>query len=306
MATADALITGAREIGRFPDDILASSVLLGFADDVIGDLVVPAIRKVMKGYWLVSSDTAVVSGTATYRIPSRAQHATVQSVDIVDPGGNPIPAVPVHASDAWRYRGLNGQGGSIAYRYVHVGDLIELLPTPIVTGYTIRWRFYRRPSELVLTSAAARVTSGGATASITVNAVPSTFLTTTPLDYVQASPNFDWLAVDKTPTGVANPITFATAPSAEGTTGDYLALAGQTPIVQVPKEWLSVVEHGTAAYALGALGDREGFERLTVMANALVARKLPLLERRNEADDPPMINHDSPLRYGRGGRWGGR
>lgn len=297
MATADALIAGAREIGRFPDDILSSSVLLGFADDVIMDIVVPMIRRARRAYWLTHSDTTIVSGTATYRLPSRAQHATVQSIGIVDPNGNEMPAVAVSQDDAWRFRGLNGSGGSIAYRYVHIGDLVELLPSPTVSGYTLRFRYYRRPSELVLTSAAARVTSGGGTASISVNAVPSTFLTTTPLDYVQASPNFDWLAVDKTPTGVAGPITFATAPSAEGATGDYLALAGQTPIVQVPKEWISVVEHGTAAYALGAVGDRDGFERLTAMAELLVKRKMGLVEKRNEADDPRVVNRDSPLRW---------
>jgi hypothetical protein len=37
--------------------------------------------------------------------------------------------------------------------------------------------------------------------------------------------------------------------------GDYLALAGTTPIVQVPKSVRSVVEQGVLCLALSALGD---------------------------------------------------
>jgi hypothetical protein len=146
--TSDSLITSARVQARIPDgdEPLSNTSLLEYADKATVETILPELRSVREEYWVKREDIPVVSGTARYRIPSRAQGGAIRQIRMVATTGFEYSFTrisPEHRS-VW-----DGQSGTPRV-YILEGDEIVLIPEPNQTGvWTMRVRYYRRPSKLV-------------------------------------------------------------------------------------------------------------------------------------------------------------
>lgn len=302
--TADDLVTQVRRGGMIPDASteITAEVILAFLDEESRSVIAPWRRKLAgTDYRIDQEDQSIVAGTSTYRIPWRAEAGALRDVLYVDASGDAISLdrIPLHETD--EYLAQRSPYWAGPYGFCVEGDFVRLLPTPTTTG-TLRLKYPRRPSRLVARTDAMLITNIVVQLFATTysGAEPDLFSAVTPLDIVQANPNFDLFARDVLPASVStgSSVTFATSPSAEVAPGDYLALAGETPVVQLPVELHPVLVALGVARALEADGDREGanaaYERGLVRLQGMEALFTP----RVEAKPRKSVNRASMLRGG--------
>lgn len=235
--TATAQIASAKRRGWIPDATgLTTEDLLGLFNEEQRVYVTALLKSVREEYLVreADHDVPLVAGQSQYRLPSRCIGGALRSVALLDPQGCAVPITRVEPENDWRYPGT---GSPVAFKLR--GGAVQVLPTPSGGG-TLRLGYLQRLSTVVSLEECGEITAiDTGTGEVTFNAVdevPTDFVVTAAYDFVRGGPGFETLAIDQTPTDVtANVATFATLP-AELAVGDFLALAGETPIPQVPVE----------------------------------------------------------------------
>ncbi len=296
---ADDLVTAVSVGASLPaaNDLVTSANILSIADEETSDWITPWLRKhAPENYFVRYADQALVANQAEYRIPWRAQGASLRDLTFVDAAGNESDMNEIPLEE----RGTFMSGGSAWWSglaYCIEGDRIILLPTPTSATGSIRVRYFRRPSRLVLAASAMLITG---TNSTYPGAALASWSTSDRFDIVQANPNFDVLAGDLTASSVTAGVSviFATNPSTETAINDYVALAGESPVIQLPVELHSTLEKLTRARVLEAIGDRR-WEIAHQKALAALERKHAMFSPRNVGEHRKIINRSSPLRAGR-------
>jgi len=145
-------------------------------------------------------------------------------------------------------------------------DFVVLHPTPRTNQGTLRLVYHRRPNDLVLQAACARITSIPNTTDIVVSALPSTFTLTQLYDFTSYKGGFRTKGDDFTATAIdtgTNTITFGGGlPTDENALeiGDWVGLQCQSPVAQIPRELQPVLAQAVAVKCLEALGDRQGMQ----------------------------------------------
>jgi len=300
--TTDEAVTSVQVGAMIPtaSDTITADVILGFGDEERASVIDPWRRKILGAEYDVTSESqSLVSGTATYRIPWRASGASLHSVSFVDSNGDEWPCSRVPLEDAGAYVEGAGYHWEGQYGYAIEGDFVRVLPTPTTSSGTLKLRYVRRPSRMVLASAAMLITA--APTATYLGSKPATILTTTPVDIVQAKPNFDIFAPSRTPTSVVanTSVTFAANPSSEAAIGDYIALAGETPIIQLPVELHPVLLALMMGRALEATGDRAGMRDCYDRALSRLSKLEPLFRERVGNARRYAVDRSSMLRGGR-------
>lgn len=305
--TSDALLTRIKARAQVPsaDGRLSDAEIFTICDDIIRDDIGLAAYEADDGRWLATAaNVSVASGTATYRIPTRAWAGGVQTVSLIDSSGNEIPIPRVDHSEIaeWTAGGLWQ-----APRWALDGAVIRLLPTPTDSLYSLRVRYIRRPNALVAVSACGLI-SGTSSTTLTVSNSPTLAASPT-LDIIRGTHSADSLA-DSIATTYSDPtITYtagdlATSGAYAPASGDYACLEGTTCVVQVPDVAVRYLTLKAAAEVCDALGDDAGFARCS--AQAIDARRqLDLAIAERSRVRPKIIPRNSPLRSS-GGRAGRR
>lgn len=274
--------------------------LLSMADDELQSAIVPIIMDVREEYFVTYKDFTVSnSGTAAgYRIPSRAVGTKLRDLTyLVGTQENSVPIIP---ADEVPY---GTQGGYQPYNTL-VGFLrankVFLQPPQGLSG-TLRMYFFQRPSNLVETTAVGRIDSIDTnTGEVVLGNVPSTFVSSINYDFVMAQPGFDILELDVVPTGISgSTFTFSSLPAGLQV-GDYLCLAGESPVPMIPVEFISVLAQRVIVRVLEAIGDANGVA--TAKAKLIELEKFAqgLISPRVEGEPKKIINPNSPLNLGRG------
>jgi hypothetical protein len=204
------------------------------------------LRKVRQGYFFVQRDTAFTSGTAAYRVPTRSMHGAVSLVQRLDSSS------VLHHLKRWTENELAGRDMTLTgtpEAFLFRGNSVVYWPIPDANAGSMRFTYPRRPNQLVAVATVGVVTgsslniSNQASITISVNYSTLSMTTSTPLDVIQAAPPFDSLADDVTPVSIAsNSALFAAgAVSTLPAVGDYVCLAQQAPVLQLPVEAFAVV-----------------------------------------------------------------
>lgn len=295
-----AVRVGAKLPSASPD--LTPTVLLGWADEERASVIDPWRRRIVGAEYDVRSESqTLVADTATYRIPWRASGASLHSVSYVDTYGDEWPMHRIPLEDANAYVAGAGYHWGGAYAYAIEGDFVRVLPTPAAAAGSVKMRYVKRPSRNVVVSSAMLVTGISGTPSVYTGVSPSSFSTSTPLDIIQAKPNFDIFAASVTPSAVSTgvSVTFATNPATEAVVGDYAALAGETPVIQLPEEIHPVLTALVISRALEAEGDRDGMQVARDRAMRALSALEPLYRERVGNGRRYAVDRDSSLRGGR-------
>lgn len=294
----DDLVAAVRVRCRIPDgDAVASDAeLLGWADEELSGVILPLVQSARAGYGLTYADQSLVAGQADYRIPQRAQMSGLADVLLLDTQGlaTSIPQVP--SSEAWRVGTQTGSPGAFTIE----GDRVKLLPAPSVSLGSLRLQFCRRPSRLTLASAAAAITSVGSAPTYAVAAAGSV-TNGVSVDVVQGVSGWDVLASDVTVSVAALNFTLPSAVSGAAV-GDYIALAGTTPVVQLPSELHQLLVQAVTVRVYEALGDKQGVALALAQQERLLGYARSMLSPRVHGEVPRIVNHGSFLRGG-GRRW---
>lgn len=247
--------------------------------------------EVREEYLVVNEDVTVTAGTSEYYIPERAVGGKLRDVAFADGNGGYKPLtrlepenIDVITSDS------SGIGG-----YYLLGNKIVLAGSP---SGTMRVSYYQRPNRVVATTAVGEITAiNTSTRVVTVSTVPSTFTTSLSYDFVKGKPGFDTLGKDFSASAVgASSVTFSSTLPTGLAVGDFVCLAQETPVAQLPVELHSLLAQRVSATILHALGDPKAKAAYELAAD-MEKRLLKILSPRTEGSNRYVMN-----RYGVG--WG--
>ena len=270
-------------------------------DDSIRAKIVPLVIKHMSEYYVKPYNYSIQNGVSAYAIPPRAINSMLRSVQLVgmaDPDSR-VNLQQLAIEDL--YAGLAGSTGILVKKsgfYIE-GNNIVLYPTPVSTALnTLRLNYFIRPNQLVDPTACALIQSVNTGANtITCASVPSTWSTANILDIVKAQPGFDCMAIDQAITNIAGGvITVSSTLPTTISAGDYVCLAGQSCVVQVPVELQPLLTQYVVVRVLAAQGDQNGLKSALAELEALEKNASLLLAPRVQGSVRRIVNSRSIAR----------
>lgn len=249
----------------FTDDNLLTIMTFEMTSKII-----PLIDNQAEEYFIHSDDLPYSTSQTVFDIPSRALAGKLRAVTFVDFNNNEVRIPRLRLEDIMSNVNATGLAINPALWGFYLKNNQVILYLGSTNGASssfkyLRLRYVRQPNQLVLSSACGEVT-GIAGNVVTVDNVPSTFTTAEKYDLIQNVPQmFDSLLDDATITavtsGVNGTITFAagTVPSTLAV-GDWVCLANQSPIPQIPyTPGFDLLLQLSAAKCLEIHGDTQGF-----------------------------------------------
>lgn len=270
--------------------------LLAYADTEIWGPILKLILSGRENYYLAYSDIAV-NATGLYSIPTRAWLGKLADIHHVQ--GTSIAQVTRTEIGQLGSTTSAPNGGTSFYLY---GNKLMVLNNP-TSGYIRLW-YFCRASALVPEASAAQVLSIAGNI-VTVSATPSTFTTAKPMDFIKDQPGFDWLGLDSTPTLISGEdITFTSVPT-DLAEGDWIALAGQTPVPQVPVEFRSLVSLRVAERWAASQGYSDKAKLLEGRRKDM-EEAMSMISPRVEEEQKQIVPDGSFLANGRSARFGWR
>lgn len=256
-------------------------------DEETQTYIVPLLMSVREEYLVAYEDIAVTAGTTEYRIPERAIASRLRDVALaVDGTSTYHPLSRLEPENIDSFSDANRLAGPGGY-YLRNNQIVLSATT---TG-TLRVSYYQRPNRVVATSAVGEITLiNTGTNTVTVSGTcPSTFTTAVTYDFVRGKPGFDTLSRDVSASVVgASTVTTSALPTGLAV-GDFICLAQETPIVQIPVELHPLLAQRAAATVLSALGNTKA-EKAFEVADKMEARLLKLLTPRTDGSNRYVVN----------------
>lgn len=302
---ADDLIDAIRESGMLAgaDESAQTARLRAIMNREQRVYLTKLMLSVREEYRTATVDVTLATSQTEVPIPSRAVGAKLKLVELVDSGGARSPLTPISNASQPADALAGGHGG------YYLRDNTIVLVSAQVNGTTLRLHYPRRLNKIVAEEEASEITAINTstkvvTLDVSPNAKPSGFLTTATFDLIKGTPHFDLLGSDLAISATdATTMTFVDTLPDDLDVGDYVSLAGETPICQAPVELQDVLVQRALVKYLESQGD----PRITVAKAALDelrADALSLISPRVEDQPKPLINYDAPgwRRFPR--RWG--
>lgn len=221
-----------------------SSELLELADEETKTSIVPSIMAVREEFFVFYKRYIVTAGISAYRIPPRAIGLSAREIQLLN--GNSSTDLPkINPEDVRDY----GSGGIESF-YI-VNNNIYLYRVPTSSGAVLLVPYFLRPGNLVLPEYAAIVdTIDLVTNTVTVTTIPAAWVTGNRFDFIRQDGGHESVDIDLTSTLISGTsITLSSVPTSLEV-GDYIALSGQTPVVQLPPDYHPILAQAVAAQIL--------------------------------------------------------
>lgn len=268
------------------------SDILALATDELRLGVVPFMMKNRSEYFVTTTDVAIEDGVDTYSIPTRAIGGKVKGLTLVDSNGSVLDFPQIDPSERPQYNSTSWTQKLVFY---FQGNSIVVCPNPVqAQGLSIRISYFTRPGELVAVTDAAQVASISGN-DVTVTYLPSTISTGVSVDTVKQRPGFECLSTEDTVTVVGSVVTFTSAPE-DLAVGDWICLAEQSTIPQIPVELHPLLAQRTAIKLLESLGDAAGVQVAQAKLKEMEEGATHLLSPRSDSNPRKLINVYSTLR----------
>lgn len=291
--TTTGLLASLKRRGMLPSttETLSTTDFLAIATEELQTYVLKVLLAVREEYAVATYDLAITSGTSTYVLPSRAVGGKLRNACLLDSNG--LVSSPLNRLEPERVI-QNSSSGDVAGYYLQ-GDDIIFVPTPAASA-TVRLTYFRRPSALIATTGAGVVTSiNTGTKVVTASGgYPATFLTTATFDLVRAQPPFKVMGQDLAITNATGTTLTFTATLPTGlAVGDYVCLAGESPVPQIPVELHPLLSQRVVYKCLEALGDDKSV-LAEQAADKMRMDLLTFLTPRVEGASRPIVNYNGP------------
>jgi hypothetical protein len=304
--TVDDLIESVKTTITLPTNqaLITTDRLLGFANEEIQNELYPTVSSINQEFLVYVEEAALVSGQDLYQIPYRAAGRALRDLKLRETSGDNsklrnIPQITLERSDGY----ADYQGNVAGFHFQN--DKVRIVPMPNSTGYSLVFYYFLRPSALVPVADCGRVT-GISSSVVTLDNVPSEFVSGAVLDYVSGKSGCVVKQMDQTISNVSGlNITMAEEPD-DLAIGDYLSLAETTPVIPFPDECFSYLVLLTSQRILEAIGDFDGSKALDKRVLQIKRNMLMILAPRIEGETIPIIHRNGLLnrgRYLRGYRW---
>lgn len=278
------------------------SGLLDVADEEIQVGIVPFIMAVREEYLVDYQDYEIDGTTRLFEVPSRSIGAKLRDVTVLinpdnqenQPNEKSLPEI--NAEDAVFNNNFNNFLALPSF-FLRDNNVVLSPGASSFAGQTLRLYYFKRPSKLILVTACSKITSISTNTAV-VNIVPTNFGTsggtiTITVDVIKAKPPFKILTMDLTIT-IDTTTNTATFPSNlsdyEITEGDYICLAGESPIPLLPVELHSLLAQRAAVKILASLGDSANFQIATNRLQEMEKNIRELISNRVEGANRKVVS----------------
>jgi hypothetical protein len=271
--TTDALLPMLRLLPLMPSvqALFSNQDLVNVLDFEMGSKILPLIDNQAEEYFIARNDIPYIQSARVYPLPVRATADKLRSVSFVDSNHNEIRIPRLRPEDIMSNVNSTGLAINPALWGFYLQNDQIILYLGSFTGSSqaykfLRLRYVRMPNTLVLEAACGQITNVTGNV-ITVGNIPVTFTTGMTYDIISNSPQmFTSKGDDLTVTSiVGNVITFTALPEVDAPNlgpqiGDWVCLAMQSPIPQIPfKPGFQFLLQLSAAKCLEIHGDTQGF-----------------------------------------------
>lgn len=242
--------------------------LLAIASENIRNEIVPLIMKIREEYFVYHKDYAITANKQVYDIPPRAVGMVVREIHHINTSGT----IQKLNRDEPEQLNSTTKTAAIPSAFFIKNNQIWLSTIPSATdGATLRVYFMLMPNELIVTTDAAVISNiNTSTNVVSVSTIPSSWVTGNIFDFIRQDGSHECVDFDQTSITVSGTdITFASLPDTLRT-GDYVALAGYSPLVQLKPELRDLVAQSVACYILekmrlpGAQSERQIYEKALI------------------------------------------
>lgn len=290
--TADTLLQNVKDRAALPPAQVAITdpKLLTMATEEMLAYIAPLLEGTNEDYFTDSTDIAIISGTSAYDIPLRAMGSGIRAMKWVDSNGNEGP--PLNRVDLVDVGMFASLSSASPLGFYATATQIVVLPVPQASTGSIRCYYSRRPGTLVNGTSLATVSSATSTVLTCASVATGIFAVGQTIDIISPNPPFKLKAKDLAITAsTATTITIG----ADGLTtagvsaGDYVTLATNSYVPQIPLEWHSLLELRTAARAIAALGDAKG-QQFVLQDAAQMERRLLALGQPRFQNNTKKLN----------------
>lgn len=297
------LLASAKRRGMIPNaaGAISSTDLLAIANEELQSYMVDVLMDVGEEYFVSTEpvDYSITASQAAYAIPERAIDGTVRTVQISTDNGTSWATLP--RLEPTRTVEFAATGNPVAYKVE--GNYLVLVPAPSTTSGTLRIKYHARPNRLVATDAVGEITVvDAATKTVTVGStLPATFSSTTTYDLVRGGPHFDCLAIDEPVASItSNSITFTNALPSALQVGDFVCLAGESPIPQLPVSLHDILVVRTVGTYLFSIGELNAAGAAEAMCERKKKAAIGRMKPRTQGSPRVVINPYGPGYRGRG------
>lgn len=282
--------------------------LLAMADEELQIGVVPLVMRTREEYFVAYKDTTITGTENGFDLPPRAIGGVLREVTIIQnpdsadtPNERKIPQLA--AEDAPYNNNFNNFLGLQSFYLRNNQVILSPNASAFGGGILLRQYYFLRPNKLVQvnqTSQIVSITNNVAT----VNVIPAGFgsgLFQISSDVVKSIPGFGLLAMDETVTCNTTDltITFTNNLSTYGSNGiqvgDYICLAGETPIPQIPVELHTLLAQRTAVKILESLGDEKNLPAAAKKLQEMETNITGLISSRVQGNAKKIVNNYSVL-----------
>ena len=255
--------------GRYTDQ-----EILDIAYDILLSDVQPFLISLKQEFYTKKSNLTVSDGYNTYPINSRALGMALRELKL---DSENLRQISPEDTDE------NSSNDTSAYYFE--GSNIILYPTP-TSSATLTQTYFQRISKPVLTTDCAVVTSIDTSTGIVTATTPSTWTTSDTFDIVSRLNGNDTLAKDLSASAISSTTITFTASDLPSTfaVGDYIALAGETPYIQVPDDAIPLVQQLTVTDLMEALGDQNALQISMQKAEKLRVGLTRVMSIRNQGE----------------------
>lgn len=260
----DKLIRSIKRKAMIPQDQVTFDTddFLEMINEEIQTTALSHLLTVHEEYLVYFVDVQFQAGQQSYEIPARAVGNRLRDVHYVDSNGDIIrEASRVSLEELMDYK-YNNDSTYTGQVYIQNNKLVIIGAAPQSLA-SIRMYFYLSPSEVVRENETGTITSIDTVSGIvTVDNFPTKFSNTTTFDFVSSrNPNnvvsFDVDAVSTDSVTKSATFSLDDLPS-DLKVGDYLCVAEETPVPQIPSELHPILAQRVAIYCLESLNDTEG------------------------------------------------
>ncbi len=304
---ASNLIADIKRRGQIPetsDGSYGTADILAFASDEIQGYLASFMQGIREE-WFVRAydyDLSNTNNQVNFDIPPRSIGSSIRQVLLGSTPNNWIILQRVEPRESYSaYYGLtpNTFGNSgFGPGYIFEDTHIKLLSASY-GGPTLRIMYFLRPNRLVLESACGLITAIDTnTNEVTVSDAPTTFTDGTYYDFIKSKPGFNTLALDQVANITGNVLTFADTLPTDLVVGDYIALAGESPIPQIPVELHQLLAQRVVVKILESAGD----PKMQVAREMLESQRMEALILAT----PRSVGDSRFIKNIHGPGWGGR
>jgi len=317
--TGDQLIKSVRKRTTVPDDTssFTDTDILETIDEELNVQVLPTLLKLHAEHLVVTVDVPR-NASGTYEIPYRAVGNTVRDVSLIN-GSNTYELAQVSVGALPDYSNQVNTSQELDLFYVE-SNKIKLV-TPSVDYNSIRIKYHLRPNFLTKVDKAGIIDSIVAdtdadTLTLTLSQVGKNFNENCCYDLVGARTpnkikNFDLTPDSLTISSVGGTGTIVFTLSdvedyADLIVGDYVTIAEETPVPNIPTEMHPVLAQGAAIQVLDSLGDFEALARAEKRMMEMSAATQGLVDDRVELAPKKIRPRNGTLQSRRGRYRGNR